>query len=73
MYEPVAHTRLVYVARLWVADFEMLITAVPIRPVRQISVEREYVGHEIPHKLLHVSARALPSYKFFPCVKKIFD
>lgn len=73
MHEPVAHARFVYVARLRVADGEMLVAAVAVCPLHQVSVERENIRYETPPKFLHVSALMLPFHEFSPCVKKILD
>lgn len=73
MQKPIAYARFVNVARLRIAYFEVVIATMTVRLVRQVAVERENIGHEIPCELLHVSATTLPFYKFSPCFKEILD
>lgn len=71
--KPVAHARLVDVARLRVADFEMLVAAVAVCSARQVFVERENVIRESIFKLLYVLLAAFPFQEFIPRAEQIID
>src|SRR3989344_2769163 len=73
MPEPVAHARLVDVARLGVAYPEVVVAAVAVCACREVLVETEDVCHQVPPELLHINACALPFYEFSPRVKQILD
>ena len=59
MEEPVAHARLVDVARFRVAYLEVLVWAVTVRPVGELAVEREDIAHKGSAEFLDVALGAL--------------
>lgn len=73
MHESVPHARLVNIARLWVAYFEMMIAAVLIGAGNEIRMEYGNVFNEIVLERLHVFLFLFAAQKFFPCVEQVID
>lgn len=71
--KPVAHARLVYIARLRVGDFEMLVAAMRVRASRKVAMKREDIVHQSVLKLLHIFLLPFSAYELFPRGKQIFN
>lgn len=62
----VADARFVYVARLWIRYFEMMVTAVTIRLAFEFPVQGNNVPHQIRLKYLHVISVSFSPQKLLP-------
>ena len=73
MEKAVAHACLVYIARLRIANPEMLIAAMAISAVCEIPVQGEDVRHQVALERLHVLLLALATYELFPGREQVFE
>ena len=71
VHESIAHTRLMNIAWLWVAYFEMMVATMTISARNEILVKRRDIFYEIVFKRLHVFLFLLAFQKLLPRVKQI--
>lgn len=71
MQEPIAHTRLMDVARLRVRDIESVVTTVDISLIRKIVMKRKNVVRKPVLEFLYVLFVSLPFQEFMPCAEQI--
>ncbi len=73
MQKPVSHACFVYVARLRVAYFEVLVAAVAISASREIGMKRENIGHQGTLEFLHIPLLSFTAHKLLPRREQIFE
>lgn len=66
VHEPIAHGGLMYIAALRVGNYEMAVTAMPVRAAPQVGMERKNSIHKTQRKILHVGLGFFTACKFPP-------
>jgi len=73
VHQPIAHGRLVYIARFRVGNLKGVVGAVLVRSRSKLAMQIKDVVHQAMLKFLHVALLPLASHELFPCCEEIFD